>query len=400
MDDVNFFWGVNLGESGLIFYGGGAAVIVRATGGSHTGLAGGLYAGEQSLACAPPVVGSLMKSEINMPIKHPNSETHRRRYHGYDYSRGAAVFVTIVTEPRQPLFGRVCKAQMVLSEFGHKITEALQHQRTVGVALHEWVVMPDHVHFMVHLKAGQPEPLRALGHFVGGFKSYTTRLYWQQSLACASAVVLSSKLWQEGYHDWLCISRRFIDNCIAYIGYNPLKYELLHNGTGALKICEPIDSELLPIGEYWKGVGNMALLRSENKLLSVRISRKVETAIAIDAVVSRLMRGVEKGFIPISGFVSSGEKAFHDALLAHRSARFIQVEVEAIPVEYRPASSLLPALSSGRMLLLGRPEATDLFDRAACIALNESILTMAHRSIEGIGCYAQWVNQSLVFEKI
>lgn len=54
MDDVNFFWGVNLGESGLIFYGGGAAVIVRATGGSHTGLAGGLYAGEQSLACAPP----------------------------------------------------------------------------------------------------------------------------------------------------------------------------------------------------------------------------------------------------------------------------------------------------------------------------------------------------------
>ena len=46
--------------------------------------------------------------------------------------RGAAVFVTIVTKPRLPLFGSVCKAQMVLSVFGHEVAEALQRQRTEG----------------------------------------------------------------------------------------------------------------------------------------------------------------------------------------------------------------------------------------------------------------------------
>ena len=88
------------------------------------------------------------------------------------------------------------------------------------------------------------------------------------------------------------------------------------------------------------------------------------------------------------GFVSPGERALRDALIALPGARFIQVEVEAMPVDYRPASPLLPALQEGRLLLLGRPEATDLFDRAACLALNAAILDLARRSTGGLGCYA------------
>ena len=39
-----------------------------------------------------------------------------RRYHGYDYSRGAALFITVATEPRRALFGRVENATVVLSD--------------------------------------------------------------------------------------------------------------------------------------------------------------------------------------------------------------------------------------------------------------------------------------------
>ena len=37
-----------------------------------------------------------------------------RRYHGYDYSRGAALFITVATEPRRALFGRVADAALAL----------------------------------------------------------------------------------------------------------------------------------------------------------------------------------------------------------------------------------------------------------------------------------------------
>lgn len=39
-----------------------------------------------------------------MPAKPPI--THYTRFHDYDYSRGAAMFLTFTLEPRRPLLGR------------------------------------------------------------------------------------------------------------------------------------------------------------------------------------------------------------------------------------------------------------------------------------------------------
>ena len=38
-----------------------------------------------------------------------------RRFSGWDYSKGASFFITITTEPRRSLFGRVENGSMVLS---------------------------------------------------------------------------------------------------------------------------------------------------------------------------------------------------------------------------------------------------------------------------------------------
>ena len=41
-----------------------------------------------------------------------------RRYHGYDYTKGASLFITMATEPRRALFGKVENAAVALSDFG------------------------------------------------------------------------------------------------------------------------------------------------------------------------------------------------------------------------------------------------------------------------------------------
>jgi hypothetical protein len=43
------------------------------------------------------------------------------------------------------------------------------------------------------------------------------------------------QLWQQGYHDHLCLSRRFIDSTERYIACNPMKWELIHGSGDSLR---------------------------------------------------------------------------------------------------------------------------------------------------------------------
>ena len=98
-----------------------------------------------------------------------------RRYHGYDYSRGATLFVTIATEPRQMVFGRVVEDRVELNAFGLAAEETflLETKRNPALTVMAHVIMPDHVHFMIHVRAGTLEPLRQIGQFVANFKRWT-----------------------------------------------------------------------------------------------------------------------------------------------------------------------------------------------------------------------------------
>ena len=113
-----------------------------------------------------------------------------RRFHGWDYSKGASFFITIATEPRRSLFGRVEKGAMVLSPLGEKVMEALEAipKLNPGFRLYGHVVMPDHVHLCCHLAPGLAEPLQALGHAIRRFKNYTTKV-WKAELAELSSAI-------------------------------------------------------------------------------------------------------------------------------------------------------------------------------------------------------------------
>ena len=170
-----------------------------------------------------------------------------RRFHGYDYSRGASLFVTMATEPRRALFGRVENAVVVLSDIGRLVLESMEAipRFNPGIRLFEHVLMPDHLHMNLRIEAGLDEPLQVLGAAMRKFKTYTTTL--------ARKALGLPKLWQQGYHDRICVSRRFIDAITRYICYNPLKYELMYNQPEYMHIREPLDSARLDADSFWKG---------------------------------------------------------------------------------------------------------------------------------------------------
>ena len=101
-----------------------------------------------------------------------------RRYHGYDYSKGASLFVTMATEPRRALFGRVENATVVLSDLGRLVLESMEAipRFNPGIMLFEHVLMPDHLHMNLRIEAGLDEPLQVLGAAMRKFKTYTSTL--------------------------------------------------------------------------------------------------------------------------------------------------------------------------------------------------------------------------------
>ncbi len=360
------------------------------------------------------------------PWRPPGEPIHRyRRFTGWDYTKGASLFVTLTLEERRPFFGRVENCRMILSPLGEIVQEALETMPRLnpGLSLFGHVVMPDHVHFNCCLAPGLPEPLRLFGNAIRRFKNYTTKqaklsgaalCQAKHSLAIrttsgagmaypplaspdgratlglpgspdgrAALGLPRPPLWRQGCHDYLLVSRSMIDSTERYIAYNPPKWTLMH-GAGHLRVLEPVFSPRLDIGDYWKAVGNLALLGTNERLVSLRVSRQVAD---IPAVVARMERAVERGFVVISGFVSKGEQAVRDMLCRRRDAKFIRVRASCIPNErFKPESAYVQAFAEGRCLELGKGNDEIAFTRGACLDVNREIIDIATSAL-GLSVY-------------
>jgi len=71
----------------------------------------------------------------------------------YDYSLAGAYFITICTQNRQYYFGEIADGKMVLSSAGEMVDVAWQQIPAFysGVTLGKHIVMPNHIHSIVHL---------------------------------------------------------------------------------------------------------------------------------------------------------------------------------------------------------------------------------------------------------
>lgn len=348
-------------------------------------------------------------------------------------------------------FGKVEHGRMVLSELGQVVNESLEAipRLNPGISLFGHVVMPDHVHFNCHLAAGLDEPLKVLGNAIRRFKNYTTKMAKRlvehsSTITTGSTISTSSTIttglaissssaittdptittavdkvgcglsvgkvgcgreasedgrgsedgriafgqfWQQGYHDHLCLSRSFIDSTERYIAYNPMKWELMHGTSDSLRIVEPLISPRLDPADWWKGVGNIGLLGSGEKIVALRVSRKVNTPNGIANVIAKMERAVAKGYVILSGFISPGEKAVRDMLCRNSNAKFIRILPSCIPnLCFRPESQYIEPFAQGRYLEIAKGNDEVEFGRSACLDLNDEIVKIA-KSGEGVAVY-------------
>lgn len=78
---------------------------------------------------------------------------HRRsiRLQGYDYSQNGAYFITLCTQDRKPIFGKIVGGEMQLSPFGIIVRDEWLKTAEMrkNIEMDEFVIMPNHIHGII-----------------------------------------------------------------------------------------------------------------------------------------------------------------------------------------------------------------------------------------------------------
>jgi len=153
------------------------------------------------------------KAQYDPDIHH----RHSSRLSNCDYASQKTYFVTICTQGCLPYFEQPA-LRSILEETWHSLPE-----RFAGLILDEYVVMPDHVHFILWLSANVPERI-TLGQVIGAYKSLTS-VKWLKHIEM-TGLNEQGKFWQRNYMERVIRNKDELTRIREYIRNNPLRAAL------------------------------------------------------------------------------------------------------------------------------------------------------------------------------
>lgn len=332
-----------------------------------------------------------------------------RRAHFHDYNRPGVYMITLVTEGRRRVFGRIvghtrgargteeyphlqCSAlgARVLEEEVGKIPQFYPMVEVCKVAL-----MPDHIHLLVRVKGRLPEG-KHLGSIVRGFKTGCTRAWWKQqdeegrpgggkpgeskpggdapgTVGTVPEVSPSDwrpVLFEKGYHDRIIIRDGMLETICRYMDENPFRARLREE-------CPNLMQRRLHLwiqDREYAAFGNLFLLKNPDKL-QVFFHRKngqgVPTHLTpeYEQEKARLLQRAEEGAVLVTPGISKGEQGVvAEALTGHLP--LIILQKEPISEYWKPPQGRFYACAAGRLLILAPWEMDGDSDYARFHSLN------------------------------
>jgi len=157
--------------------------------------------------------------ERKMSKKPYNPDTYRRkplRLPKHDYTWTGAYYVTIRAEQHEPVFD-IPELRTILEETWQALPD-----RYPGVTLDEFVIMPDHVHFILWLD-GTRDKAPTLGQVIGAYKSKTT-VVWYNHLK-EKNLTWPGHVWQRNYNDRVIRDTAELEIKRQYIRNNPIRLQ-------------------------------------------------------------------------------------------------------------------------------------------------------------------------------
>ena len=168
-------------------------------------------------------------------MKYDPNIHHRRsiRLKHFDYRQDGFYFITLCCKDNVHFFGEIIDDHMQLNEIG-KIAQKCWYDipnHFENVELHEFVIMPNHIHFIIEIVGAKyfsphnPNEFmpnrpkgtsQTIGSIVRGFKVGVTKWVRQNTHI--------HTLWQRNYYEHIIRTEESYHKISDYIKYNPLNW--------------------------------------------------------------------------------------------------------------------------------------------------------------------------------
>ena len=310
-------------------------------------------------------------------------------------------FLTLCTEGRRKILSRINDdATVTLTQAGEAVAEAWRtsHARNPAVTASNFIIMPDHVHLLLIVNYGKAPNFDIIG-WIHEFQRLASNDTGRLPRAPQSAIATEKPSpetnptspglgaaapspWEKKFWLMLSFSSRQLKAFRRYIKLNPARALWKARNPDRFLRRANIRHPILPSGRIWDAVGNLTLLASP-LLFPVRLTRKKtpeEHSAAIDEIIAK----ARQGMIPVSGFISPGEKEALRRLKAEPMARFIKTLPHALPPRYDPSAEDSRELAADRLLILsGFPQTVSAHDKIArtnCLLMNDLIVALCENA--------------------
>jgi putative transposase len=152
------------------------------------------------------------------------------RLKGYDYSKAGAYYLTICSENKKHIFGKVIRtdkrnAVTCLTDAGEVVRQTIEYQENnnKNITINKYVIMPNHIHMIVFIRSNvsigcengvteKSKPTNALiPKFISSLKRYTNK-------------ICGNNLWQISYYDHIIRNESDYRQKWQYIDENPKRW--------------------------------------------------------------------------------------------------------------------------------------------------------------------------------
>ena len=311
----------------------------------------------------------------------------KRRMAAIDYSQPGIYMITMATEGRKPLFGKVVadgeSARMEMTDLGQWVNREVEHipRHYPQISIVAKQVMPDHLHFILYVK--EPLPVH-LGRVINGFKSGCNKGYRKfflpqsgeqrntqqpqsgtllnpsQSLHVqpAGSVEWSVSqrqtnpkrdrshglLFETGYHDRVLSGKGQLQRMIDYIHDNPRRLLMRRANSEWFRPKFGVR-----IGKYeCSAIGNRQLL--QRPCMAVRVSRRCSEE-QIQTHIDTFLAAARKGTVLVSPSISPGEKQVMRVAFDAKLPVIVLME-NGFTEFSKPTGEQFYACAEGRLLLI------------------------------------------------
>ena len=330
-----------------------------------------------------------------------------RRCVGHDYTNRQIYMITMVTEGRRPLFGKVVgrsdaeagsaeAPRVELSALGQRVADEWMgipkyYPQVEIIALQ---MMPDHLHGIIFVKEKMEKDLSRI---IRGFKTGCNRSYRELVLGVSYVATQSQQtgleatqqtgpgsqqtgreakqkedrtqgfLFARGFNDKLLLREGQLQRWMDYLHDNPRRLLMKREHPDLFRVRRGVEFA----GQTFSALGNIFLLHRPTRL-QVQCSRRLTDA-EIETKTRQCLELANKGAVLVSPSISKGEKNVMRAAF-EKGYPLIYLQENGFSDLAKPGGARMEACARGQLLILAPWEHHNeriTISRHQCLSLNE-----------------------------